>query len=198
MELTSDEFRKKLHSGELMGKSGGLKYILKTGKTVPEVAYQIVFQFMKLTAAQINQLLKSGKIVRDQKGNLTANPSVSQTITPSKAQVQAKTKDRALNRLKSDGHLFIENELIMAGIEFECEFEFAPDRKFRADFHLKGKFILIEYEGIMSKKSRHTGIKGYTNDCEKYNLALSLGYKPYRFTAVNICKVRELIREING
>ena len=47
-----------------------------------------------------------------------------------------------------------------------------------------------EYEGIMSEKSRHTNILGYSKDAEKYNLAQSLGWKVFRYTAINILDLR--------
>lgn len=153
---------------------------------------------MKFTAAVINQKLKSGEFIRDKNGQICVNPCLSDKKTASKVSKSGKKGDRALNRPKSSGHLFIENLLIESGTEFEQEFKFSPDRKFRADFHLIGKKILIEYEGVISKKSRHTTIKGYSGDCNKYNLALSLGYKVYRFTALNLQEVRELIHQING
>lgn len=66
-----------------------------------------------------------------------------------------------------------------------AEFKFSKDRKFRADFAIQEYMILIEYEGIRSKKSRHTSITGYSKDCEKYNLATTLGYSVLRYTALN-------------
>ena len=65
------------------------------------------------------------------------------------------------------------------------ELEFYPDRKFRFDWALPTIKVAIEYEGLMSKKSGHTTISGYTKDCEKYNLAQISGWKVLRYTAVN-------------
>ncbi len=66
------------------------------------------------------------------------------------------------------------------------EFKFCGDRKFRADFFIPSLNVLIEYEGIVGKQSRHTNIVGYSNDCDKYNLASILGYKVLRYTALNL------------
>lgn len=101
-------------------------------------------------------------------------------------------------RKKPAGLIFIEAELIRAGITYETEFRFAKPRLFRADIHLIGKNILIEYEGLMAEKSRHTSLKGYTVDCEKYNLAVYLGFKVFRYTVLNYKNIRDLIDWVNG
>lgn len=65
------------------------------------------------------------------------------------------------------------------------ELQFHDLRKFRFDWAIPEWKLAIEYEGIFSKKSRHTGINGYTIDCEKYNLAQLEGWKILRYTAKN-------------
>ncbi|WP_151725775.1 DUF559 domain-containing protein [Acinetobacter radioresistens] len=73
-------------------------------------------------------------------------------------------------------------ELKTLKIEFEQEFEFHPKRKWRADFHLVGKKILVEVEGAIWSGGRHTRGKGYIGDMEKYNAATMLGYQVIRFS----------------
>lgn len=65
------------------------------------------------------------------------------------------------------------------------ELQFSNERKFRFDWALPGVKLAIEYEGLMSQKSGHTTIGGYTKDCEKYNLAQIEGWTVLRYTAVN-------------
>jgi len=70
------------------------------------------------------------------------------------------------------------------------ELKFSPDRKFKFDYaiaSLTGNEIRIgiEYEGLMSEKSGHTTVIGYTSNTEKYNLACILGWKVLRYTALN-------------
>lgn len=73
------------------------------------------------------------------------------------------------------------------------EYQFCPDRRFRADFYIPSLNVLVEYEGIFkgtdngkySGASRHTSVLGYSTDCEKYNLATVLGYRVLRYTAKN-------------
>ena len=73
-------------------------------------------------------------------------------------------------------------ELKTLKIEFEQEFEFHPKRKWRADFHLVGKKILVEVEGAIWSGGRHTRGKGYIGDMEKYNAATMMGYQVIRFS----------------
>ena len=70
-------------------------------------------------------------------------------------------------------------------IKYETEYKFLETRKFRFDWAIPSHKIAIEYEGIFSNKSRHTSLTGYTNDCEKYNLAVQNGWKVLRYTAKN-------------
>ena len=77
-------------------------------------------------------------------------------------------------------------ELKALKIEFEQEFHFQPGRKWRADFHLKGRMILIEVEGGIWTNGRHTSGKGYIGDMEKYNAATMLGYQVIRFSTEQV------------
>lgn len=73
-------------------------------------------------------------------------------------------------------------ELKTLKIDFEQEFKFHPERKWRADFHLIGKKILVEVEGGIWSGGRHTRGKGYIGDMEKYNAATMMGYQVIRFS----------------
>ena len=73
-------------------------------------------------------------------------------------------------------------ELKTLKIEFEQEFEFHPKRKWRADFHLVDKKILVEVEGGIWTGGRHTRGKGYIGDMEKYNAATMMGFQVIRFS----------------
>lgn len=65
------------------------------------------------------------------------------------------------------------------------EYRFSETRRYRADFAIPILKILVEYEGLISAKSRHTTRTGYTNDCTKYNEAQKLGWRVFRYTALN-------------
>ena len=75
-------------------------------------------------------------------------------------------------------------------IELSKEFHFAKPRQFRYDFCFVEQKISFEYNGIMSDKSRHTSILGYSKDLEKINLAQSLGWKVYQYTVINYLDLR--------
>lgn len=77
-------------------------------------------------------------------------------------------------------------ELKTLKIEFEQEFEFHPKRKWRADFHLVGKKILVEVEGAIWSGGRHTRGKGYIGDMEKYNAATMMGFQVLRFSTEQV------------
>jgi len=62
------------------------------------------------------------------------------------------------------------------------EYRFHPSRKWRFDFAWPKYKIAVEVEGGNYSQGRHTRGKGFTNDCEKYNSALQLGWKVLRFT----------------
>lgn len=69
-------------------------------------------------------------------------------------------------------------------IKLEREYLFAKEigRKFRADFvHLENK-VLIEIEGGIYSNGRHTRGNGFSNDCDKYNIATIFGWKVIRLT----------------
>ena len=79
---------------------------------------------------------------------------------------------------------------------WKAEYKFLPDRKFRFDWALPDKKWAIEYEGIMSAKSRHTSVTGYTNDLRKYNLAVLNGWRVLRYTTLNYQDVYNDVKKI--
>ena len=81
--------------------------------------------------------------------------------------------------------LHIISVLEASGLNYESEFIFSKERKFRFDWAVPQLLVAIEYEGIFSEKSGHTTLSGYKKDVEKYNLATKLGWKILRYTADN-------------
>ena len=103
-------------------------------------------------------------------------------MKPRKKEVKIRAKDKVSYEKK-----FIDAFLVTFceanGFELSRELKFCKDRKFRFDWSIEGLMIAVEYEGIYGGKSRHTTVTGYSKDTEKYNLAASLGWKVYRYTA---------------
>ncbi|WP_426473409.1 hypothetical protein [Chryseobacterium balustinum] len=81
--------------------------------------------------------------------------------------------------------LHIMSVMKKSGLEFEEEYKFDEVRKFRFDWAIEQYRIAIEFEGIISEKSRHTTIEGFSNDCVKYNLAQCNGWTVLRYTVLN-------------
>jgi len=103
-----------------------------------------------------------------------------------KPKPKSKTK-KTTPQKEPEGIRYIKNHLSLLKIPFETETKFHEKRKFRFDisFKINSLKIAVEYEGIMSKKARHTSVTGYTNDTEKYNLAQLSGWIVLRYTALN-------------
>lgn len=113
----------------------------------------------------------------------TQNSIVGRQI-PKKTDTCQKNKTR-IPKNDPEGLSDIKLKLRLLKVNFVTEHRFHPTRKFRFDVAILEHKVGIEYEGIVSEKSRHTGITGFTNDCTKYNLAQILGWKVLRYTTVN-------------
>lgn len=88
---------------------------------------------------------------------------------------------------KPKGIEHIQNVLEDLGLKFKTEYKFSKttNRKFRFDFYVEDLNLAVEYEGLVSEKSRHTTLLGYSKDCTKYNLAAKEGIFVFRYTALN-------------
>lgn len=82
---------------------------------------------------------------------------------------------------------------------FVKEYRFYSKRKWRFDYANVENMIAIEIEGGVWNYGRHVRGYGYIKDIEKYNTAISLGWKVFRFTyehlnKKNIKKTMEFIK----
>lgn len=106
-------------------------------------------------------------------------------------------KKKAVKKVyKSPGKDFILKVLTDLNIEFELEYKFLSDRKFRFDYSIKSLKISCEYEGLGIGKSRHTSKLGYSKDCQKYNLAVINDWRVLRYTALNYKDFENDIKKI--
>lgn len=81
------------------------------------------------------------------------------------------------------------------GLILSREYMFDEEREWRFDWCILSHKIAFEYEGIIAKKSRHTTIKGFTGDAEKYNAAQAQDWKVFRYTALNYL---DLVIDLNN
>lgn len=109
--------------------------------------------------------------------------SISVAEYRSKFPIKKGKKRRVLKgqRVQSEGEVTLARDLRALKINFEQEYKFHPERKWRADFFITGTNILIEVEGGIWSGGRHTRGKGFIADMEKYNAAAILGFKVLRF-----------------
>ena len=107
--------------------------------------------------------------------------------TGRKTKPNSKRGTRVKNkRAESIGESTLANQLRVLKIGFEQEYKFHPKRKWRADFHIVGKKILVEVEGGVWSGGRHTRGKGYIGDMEKYNAAVVMGFQVLRFSTEQV------------
>lgn len=132
---------------------------------------------MRFTISQLEKLKAAGKI----RGfEVKAIP---------KEQAIRGRKVAKLFKCKSEEKNWIANELLTwcneRAIVLQEEYKFHPKRRWRFDWCIESLKVAFEYEGIFSEKSRHTNRQGYSKDTEKYNAAASLGWRVFRYTAMN-------------
>ena len=76
------------------------------------------------------------------------------------------------------------------------EHRFHPVRKWRFDFAWVDRKIAVEIEG--GHGGRHQRYYGYKGDCDKYNCAILMGWRLYRFTRQHIAdgSFDEFLKEV--
>ena len=76
--------------------------------------------------------------------------------------------------------------------EPEREYQFYPDRKFRADFAWIKQKLLVEVEGGIWAKGAHARPRGILRDMEKGNLAALGGWMYLRVSGADIKEGRAI------
>jgi hypothetical protein len=148
---------------------------------------------MKVTEKLFKQLAEEGKIkgysvTGCQNTKYIAEIEVLPVKVKKGAEIKYWLHDTLLTWVVKQGNVYMMSE-----------YKFHPTRKWRFDFavfHWNGdKLCAIEYEGLNSRKSRHTTITGYTGDTEKYNAAQLEGWKVLRYTALNY---KNVLNDLNN
>lgn len=109
--------------------------------------------------------------------------------------------------MRSIGEILLAEQLRQAGIPFEAEYRFHPERRWKADFAIVGKFqfyvthqirhtgmarLLIEVDGGGYIRGRHSTGTGIEGDCEKQSAAAILGFRVLRVTPKQVDDGRAL------
>ena len=66
------------------------------------------------------------------------------------------------------------------------EYRFHPTRKWRWDYCWENKSVAVELQGGVYSGGRHVRGKGYTDDLEKHNAGVLLGWSVLYFTAEQV------------
>ena len=130
---------------------------------------------MKWTESDLQKAKDKGLKIDDSKAEKKESTDIKPKIKIEKISIEKNTIEFVLMSLKQQG--------IITG--FITEHKFDAVRNYRFDWALLDLKIGIEYEGIFSKKSRHTTAKGFSEDCNKYNFAIHNGWRVLRYTALN-------------
>lgn len=77
------------------------------------------------------------------------------------------------------------------------EFRFDENRKWRFDFAIPQVRVALEIEGGIWRAGRHNRGKGMQGDMDKYNSALVLGWRVFRFSTEDVLtgRARKYLRE---
>ena len=65
----------------------------------------------------------------------------------------------------------------------EYEYRYMATRRWRFDRAWPLSMVAVELEGGVYSNGRHVRPAGFEADCEKYNAAVALGWRVFRFTA---------------
>lgn len=108
-----------------------------------------------------------------------------QLAQPAKPNPPAKALQKVGSSLEEE---FLRQIRALRTLEPEREYAFALEqgRKFRFDFAWVLPQIAAEIDGGTRNQGRHTRHEGFHRDCDKFNLALELGWAAFRFTSEHV------------
>lgn len=125
--------------------------------------------------------------------NLQTNLKDQKPKSPMVGEVKVQKKSVEKEYIKAVLWMFKRDGLIP---DYTEELEFHDVRKFRFDWAIPNLRIGVEYEGVISRKSRHTTLKGYSEDTRKYNLATIDGWRVLRYTALTYKEISNDLRSL--
>ena len=84
---------------------------------------------------------------------------------------------------KGDAMQMLLIDLYAEGVDYEQEYRFDSDRKWRFDIAMPAQKLAVEVDGGIWVGGRHTSGVGYEKDCQKLNAAVLQGWRVLRFTS---------------
>ena len=106
-----------------------------------------------------------------------------------KLQYDALNRKRANEAIARQYELFRRTLESFTGCQVVAENKFHDTRKWRIDFAIIDLKIGIEIEGGVWSCGAHTRGKGFIEDMEKYNAAVTFGWVILRFTPQDLNKI---------
>ena len=105
------------------------------------------------------------------------------------SQYNTLTRKLANEKRAGEYDMFRRKLAAFTGCEIKPEHMFYPCRKWRIDLAIVDLKIGIEIEGGVWSGGRHTRGKGFIEDMEKYNAAVTFGWVILRFTPQDLNKI---------
>jgi hypothetical protein len=123
---------------------------------------------------------------------------IDNTISISEFKTLAKkgkigTKYKGSDKAKNEFFTNLQFWCNQKGLKWEMEYVFMKTRKFRFDMLIHSIDIAIEWNGVVSERSRHLTLTGYSKDLEKINLAQINGFLVLQVTVLNASKIYQWI-----
>ena len=85
--------------------------------------------------------------------------------------------------MRNEAESLLAFQLRAVGIEFVRQHQYAPPRKFRADFgFLRPRGLLVEIQGGVFNRKAHGSITGILADIDRLNAATMADWRLLRFT----------------
>ena len=106
-----------------------------------------------------------------------------------KSQYDALSRNMANEAIARQYELFRRTLESFTGCQVVAETKFHDTRKWRIDFAIIDLKIGIEIEGGVWSGGAHTRGKGFIEDMEKYNAAVTFGWVILRFTPQDLNKI---------
>lgn len=111
---------------------------------------------------------------------------------------RSKNKINKGSKIKDSILILLNDFCLTNNYTLELEHKFSTKRRFKFDYAIMELKIAVEYEGLMSAKSRHTTVSGFSRDTQKYNLAINNGWKVFRYTAMTYNDLKTDLETINS